>query len=268
MLHFDPARATSAATSVLPPYLAVVPVDVRNNDGCHIWRGPRTGRTLRHASKLVLGLVATLESYAGVQDVLSFDDVVADGGPDWAEALAGRLDPDLAPDILVKGTVAGGAFVQAVTCVDDLNGAAHVDREGLRVRYREHGCVWSLFREGDLNPFLASGSLWVGEAVRRGAPDAAIETVEKAILNDGGRTALAELMFNAAIRAGVHLDVAADALGYLVHSGRIGVDFADGMIVTDRPFVRASHIYPASIMRSWRNDASREGRAVVERELV
>ena len=268
MHHFDPARSASTATSVLPPYLAVVPADVRNNDGCHIWRGPRTGRTLRHASKLVLGLVATLESYTGVQDVLSFDDVVADGGPDWAEALAGCLDPDLAPDILVKGTVAGRAFVQAVTCVGDLNGAALVDRERLRVRYREHGCVWSLFREENLNSFLASGSLWVGEAVRRGAPDAAIEAVEKAILDDGGRTTLAELLFNAAVRAGVHLDVAADALGCLVHSGRIGVDFADGMIATDGPFVRASHVYPASIMQSWRNDASSEGRAVVERELV
>ncbi len=268
MHHFDPARATTAATSVLSPYLAVVPADVRNHDGCYVWRGPRTGRTLRHASKLVLGLVATLESYAGVQDVLSFDDVVADGGPDWAEALASSLDPDLAPDILVKGTVAGGAFVQAVTGVDDLNGAALVDRECLRVRYREHGCVWSLFRERDLDPFLASGSLWVGEAIRRGAPDAAVEAVENAIFDDGGRTTLAELLFNAAIRAGVQVDVAADALGCLMHSGRVGVDFASGVVATDRPFMKASRLYPASIMRSWRNDASSEGRAVVERELV
>lgn len=250
MYRFDPARASSAAVPVLPRYLAAVPADLRGNDGCYVWRGPRTGRTLRHASMLVLGVVATLESHPGTLDVVSFDDMLAEGGPDWAEDIAGRLDGDLAPDILVKGTMAGRSFVQAVTAVDNSARAAPINREEMRIRYRERGCAWSLVQEGDLDSFRAAGWLWLGNAVRRGAPDAAMRAVEKVIL-EGEVTPLAQLLFRAAFGGGVPVDVAADALGCLVFSRRIKIDLAGGVIATDRPFTTASHDYPAAIARSW-----------------
>lgn len=250
MYRFDPACAVYA-TPVLPQYLVACPADVRANDGSYVWRGPRTGRLLRHASALVLGVVATLESYPGTVDVLPFDDVVAEGGPDWAEEMADRLDGDLAPDIVVKGTLAGRVFTQAVTVVDEAAAPASFDREEMRARYRERRCVWSLIRGRDLDPFLAAGFLWVGEAVRRGAPVAAQRAVEKGIEHHGIRRPLAELLVDAATIAGVRTGVAADALGCLVFARRIRIDLAEGVVATDRPFTTSSRDYPDAIARSW-----------------
>ena len=268
MYRFDPACATSTTRTLLPPYLAAVPADVRDGDGCHAWRGPRTGRAMRHASKLILGLAVTLEGRAGVQDLMLFDDFLATGGPDWAEDIAGHLEPDLAPDVLVKGVVGGRDFVQAVTVVDDPAATASIDRESMRIRYRERGCVWSLVREGDLDPFLASGRLWISEAVRRGAPDAAIGAVMKAVHEDGGRPLLDRQLFGAAIRAGVPIDVAADALGCLLHSGRVRVDLSGGVIATDRPLAMASRLCPDSIARAWKTDVGVRHHTVPEIALV
>lgn len=252
MHAFDPAHVTSTDTAIVPQFLALSPSDLSGGDGRYTWRGPRTGRLLRHTSALFLGVAATLEALPGTADLVALDDVLADGGPDWAEDLAARLDGDLAPDLLVRGVVGGREFVQAITVAADTTEARVLRAGSMRRRYHERGCAWSLFSAGDIRILPVASYLWVGEAVRRDPPKPAVQAVARVLDQVGSSSALVDVLFNAAVIAGVPVRTAIDALGVLVWEGGVEFDLHAGVIATDRPLQRESQVYPAAIIDTWR----------------
>ncbi len=248
---FDPA-----ATAVVPPYLAMLPSQLRDADGFYIYREPRTGRILRLESTLQLGIVAMLGSHRGLVDIVTVDGALSEGAPAWAVAMLDRLDGDTSPHLLARMIVGGRTFDQAITGVEDPEDATPKRREAMRRAYRERGCIWGQVTERDLDPFLASAWLWVGEAVRRGAPAAALQAVATS-LDDADRSGtVSDVMLDAAIAAGVPLGTATDALGCLIARGKIDVDLAAGIVCSDRPLAHASGLYPSQIRDAWRVSAT------------
>lgn len=252
MYSFRPSDFDPAASAIIPPYLALLPSQLRDADGCYVYREPRTGRTLRLESTLQLGIVAMLGSHLGLVDIVTVDEALSEGAPTWAVAMLDRLDGDTAPHLLVRMIVGNRTFDQAITGVEDTKDATPKRREAMRRAYRERGCIWSQVTERDLDPFLASAWLWVGEAVRRGAPAAALKAVATSLDDADRRDTVSDVMLNAAIAAGVPLGTATDALGCLIARSEINVDLAAGIVCSDRPLARASGVYPTEIRDAWR----------------
>ena len=256
MYSFRPSDFDPAAIAILPPYLALLPSQLRDADGFYIYREPRTGRTLRLESALQLGIVAMLGSHPGLVDIVTVDGALSEGAPTWAVAMLDRLDGDTSPHLLARMIVGNRTFDQAITGVEDPEDATPKRREAMRRAYRERGCIWSQVTERDLDPFLASAWLWVGETVRRGPPAAALQAVATS-LHDADRSAtVSDVMLDAAIAAGVPLGTATDALGCLIARGEIDVDLAAGIVCSDRPLARASGLYPGQILDAWRVSAT------------
>ena len=255
MFSCRPSDFDPASTAIALPYLALLPSELRDADGCYVYREPRTGRTLRLESALQLGIVAMLGSHLGLVDMVTVDGALAEGAPRWAVELIDRLDGDTSPHLIVRMTVGGRTFDQAISGVEDPNEATPERRDAMRRAYRERGCIWSQVTERDLDPFLASAWLWVGEAVRRGAPAAALQAVATSLAEADRRDTVSDVMLDAAIAAGVPLATAADALGCLIARGEIDVDLASGMVCSDRPLACASGVYPSEIRDAWRVSA-------------
>lgn len=251
MYSFRPSDFNPAATAVVPPYLALLPSQLRDADGFYIYREPRTGRILRLESALQLGIVAMLGSHLGLVDIVTVDEALSEGAPKWAGEMLDRLSGDAAPHLLVRVLVGNRMFDQAISGVEDPNDATPKSRNTTRHVYRDRGCIWSQVTARDLDPFLASAWLWVGEAVRRGAPAAALHAVATSLDEAGRRNTVSDVMLDAAIAAGVPLTTAADALGCLIARGEIGVDLAAGIVCSDRPLARASGLYPSRIRDAW-----------------
>lgn len=256
MYSFRPSDFDPASIAIVPPYLALLPSQLRDADGFYIYREPRTGRTLRLESALQLGIVAVLGSHLGLVDIVTVDDALSEGAPTWAGEMLDRLSGDAAPHLLARVFVGNRMFDQAISGVEHPNDATRKSRETIRRVYRERGCIWSQVTERDLDPFLASAWLWVGEAVRRGAPAAALQAVATS-LDDADRSGtVSDVMLDAAIAAGVSLGTAIDALGCLIARGEIDVDLAAGIVCSDRPLARASGLYPGQIRDAWRVSAT------------
>ena len=256
MYCFGSAYAAVPVTDFVTPRLALMPSGLLDADGFYVYRGPTSGRVLRHRSTLVLGLVATLESRPGLVDVLAFDDVLLGDGPVWGEQIAERLDGDMSPDVLVRAVITGREFFQAVSVPGDRS-STRADQEAMRVSYRERGLSWGIVTGQHIDPYVASAWLWVGEAVRRGAPAAAILAVAHSIRDADGHETVADMLLDAAVTAGVPVATAADALGCLIARREVDVDLADGIVDTDRPLARSSGLYPVEIRDAWRTSIGR-----------
>lgn len=256
MYSFRPSDFDPATTAIVPPHLALLPSQLLHADGVYIYREPRTGRTLRLESALQLGIVAMLGSHLGLVDIVTVDEALSEGAPAWAGEMLDRLSGDAAPHLLVRVLVGDRMFDQAISGVEDPNDATPKSRDVTRRLYRDRGCIWSQVTNRDVDPFLASAWLWVGETVRRGAPAAALQAVATS-LHDADRSAtVSDVMLDAAIAAGVPLGTATDALGCLIARGEIDVDLAAGIVCSDRPLARASGIYPSQIRDAWRVSAT------------
>src|SRR5579875_3626813 len=95
------------AVAPLPSYLALTPADVLQNDGTFRSMGLRTRSVMHHPSALEMAVRLNLEWNTQLLDVVRFDDVLAIGGPAWAERVVERLNGECAPDLLVQVEVGG-----------------------------------------------------------------------------------------------------------------------------------------------------------------
>lgn len=229
-------RLANPSAHDVPPRLALLPVDIEQDDGAFRIRGMNTGRLLMHRSALLIGAVADLEWNQGLRDVVSVDDVLAHGGPGWSEEILSCIDGDLAPDLLVQVIVGGSTKIQAVNvCTEQEKAGSLLDGsvQTTWAAYRAHGLAWGVVTDAHLDFHRVSNAVWLCRAVERGAPFAALHAVRSSLSGTGRRETIADVLGRAALAAGVPVTTAVDAFGCLIASRQIGVDIDSGVIRSD-----------------------------------
>ena len=220
----------------LPSRLALLPSDIRQDDGAFRIRGVNTGRLLVHRSALLVGVVADLEWNQGLLDVVSVDDVLAHGGPAWSVEILSSIDGDLAPDLLVQVVVGGSTKIQAVTACTEQEKAGCLLKgsiETTRAAYRSHGLAWGVVTDAYLDFHRVSNAVWLCRAVERGAPFAALHAVRSSLSGAGRYDSISDVLGRAAFAAGVPVTIAADAFGCLIASRQVAIGIDSGVIRSD-----------------------------------
>lgn len=250
MYRFDDSRSRKMAlcdlNAELPDVFASVPTDVAMGGGFAI-RGLSTGRILNHRSALSLAIGLDLEWNRQLIDMVVFDDLLADGGPSWAERMADRLDADHAPDLLVRMDLCGRIFEQAISlgrAAAATNGREDGDTvHRMRDEYRDRGIVWGLVTEASVCPTRASTLLWLSMSAQTTVPDAAKVAVRNEIIRANGECSLATIVLRAALQPGVGVPMSIAALGHLAADRELRINIDGGAILSRLPPMTSSRCY-------------------------
>lgn len=221
----------------LPPVLACSPYEVACTGG-FAFRSFRTSRLHVLSAPLLLGCALSIEANAQVLDLVTLEDVLAEGAPGWAVEIVDRLDGELAPAFLVRAMIAGRVMTQAVTVGSTAAIGALASSSARRAVWnacRERGVVWSLMTESDVSPVRSATLLWLARAAAMPVESHVVEALADAVTEADARVPLSIPLLQTAATTGVSMPTLLSAFARLVIAGGSPATMSQDVIRTDVP---------------------------------